>query len=370
MTAQASGVGSNGTAYTKYAYGDLYGEADFHMPACQIAGSDYADAADRVRGCELLGLADLDTGSERVRDRIAGYLTSLVDMGVKGFRIDAAKHMAPGDLDAILARVPGKPYYFLEVIDHGGEAIRADEYLTVGQGGATVDVTEFKYDVPDAFRGAAGRTPAGLRAMAEPGADLLPSDRAVVFVNNHDTQRAASLFYQDGAAYDLATAFMLAWPYGHPSLLSSYGFDRATAAGRDIGPPAEAPDCGAALAPATAKQGWLCEHRRPYVARLLAFRAATAGEAVTNWWDDGGQQIAFGRGARGFVAINNGAVPLQRTFTTGLPAGGYCDVYEGALGPSGCSGARVQVDAAGNADLTLAPASAIVLHVLQKEAPR
>src|SRR5204863_8087495 len=118
-------VGSNGTAFTKYAYGDLYGAADFHMPACAINGSDYADAPERVRNCELVGLADLDTASERVRDRIAGYLSALVDMGVAGFRIDAAKHVPPDDLDAILGRVHGDPYYFFEVIDHGGEAIHA-----------------------------------------------------------------------------------------------------------------------------------------------------------------------------------------------------------------------------------------------------
>jgi alpha-amylase len=368
MTAQPTGTGSAGTAFTKYAYGDLYGAADFHAPTCAIAGADYTDDADRVRRCELLGLADLDTGSERVRDRIAGYLTALVDSGVRGFRIDAAKHMAPADLDAILARVPGQPYYFLEVIDHGGEAISAAEYLSVGQGHATVDVTEFKYDVADAFRGAAGRTPAALRTLGVAEPDMLPSDRAVVFVNNHDTQRASSLFYQDGATYDLATAFMLTWPYGHPSLLSSYGFDRATNAGRSIGPPAEAPDCAGAPPPATAKAGWLCEHRRPYVARLLAFRAATAdAPEVTSWWDDGGQQLAFGRGAKGFVAINAGATELRRTFTTSLPAGTYCDVYGGAVAAGACTGARVQVDAAGAAELTVAPGSAIVLHVLQKE---
>ena len=30
-----------------------------------------------------------------------------------------------------------------------------------------------------------------------------------------------------------------------------------------------------------------------------------AAQAVTNWWDNGGDAIAFGRGAKGFVAINH-----------------------------------------------------------------
>jgi alpha-amylase len=351
MTAQPSGVGSNGTAFTKYAYGELFGMADFHAPACAIAGTDYLDAPMRVRDCELLGLADLDTASERVRDRIAGYLSGLVEMGVSGFRIDAAKHVPPADLAAILGRVTGETYYFLEVIDHGGEAIQSSEYLSTGAEGI-VDVTEFKYDVAGAFRGGGGRTLAGLRTLGDAGAGFLPSERAVVFVNNHDTQRADSLYYAHGAAYDLATAFMLAWPYGHPSLLSSYAFDRATPAGRSIGPPDAAPDCAAPAAP-TATAGWLCEHRRSYVAPLLAFRKAAAGEPVTDWWDDGANQIAFGRGAQGFVAINNSATELHRTFTTSLSPGMYRDVY---------GNTTAVVGAGGEVELTVAPTSAVILQ--------
>ena len=85
MTAQSSGVGSNGTAFTKYSYPNLYAAADFHMPPCTIAGSDYQDAPERVRTCELLGLADLDTSSEGVRAKIAGYLRRWSSWACAGF---------------------------------------------------------------------------------------------------------------------------------------------------------------------------------------------------------------------------------------------------------------------------------------------
>jgi alpha-amylase len=355
MTGQSSGTGSDGTAFTKYAYPELYDATDFHMPPCAIAGADYQDAPERVRRCELVGLADLDTSKEHVQDRVAGYLSSLAEAGVRGFRIDAAKHMDPADLQAILGRVSAaaRPFYYLEVIDYGGEAIHAADYLPL-----ETSLIEFRYTaVADAFKGAAAATLAGLPALVGDGAGLLPSDRAVVFVNNHDTQRGSSLYYADGAAYDLATVFMLAWPYGRPSLLSSYAFDRATGPGRDAGPPAEAPDCGAGAAAATAKSGWLCEHRRPYVAPLLALRKAAVGQPVTDWWDDGTNQIAFGRGATAFVVINNEPAPLHRTFTTSLAAGRYRDLYGG--GP-------VDVDATGTADITVAPQSAIVLQKDQR----
>ena len=45
---------------------------------------------------------------------------------------------------------------------------------------------------------------------------MLPSDKAQVFVSNHD-QRDANyvLTYRDGKLYQLANIFMLAWPYGY-----------------------------------------------------------------------------------------------------------------------------------------------------------
>src|SRR2546423_3207123 len=120
------GVGSNGTAYTKYSYPDLYTPSDFHAP-CTV--SNYQSAAN-VQDCELFGLPDLNTGLLSVRQKIAGYLISLARLGVAGFRIDAAKHIQQVELDQILAIVDSTltaegrpvPYYFLEVIGGAGEA--------------------------------------------------------------------------------------------------------------------------------------------------------------------------------------------------------------------------------------------------------
>jgi len=52
-----------------------------------------------VRHCDLSGLVDLDTGSTYVQTTIGNYLADMVSIGVKGFRIDAAKHMEPSDLE-------------------------------------------------------------------------------------------------------------------------------------------------------------------------------------------------------------------------------------------------------------------------------
>jgi len=374
MTGQASGTGSHGTVFQKYEYPGLYTAKDFHQPPCQIASSDYQTYPANVQECELLGLADLNTGDASVESKIAAYLADLVGLGVRGFRIDAAKHMAPADLDAILSRVasavgPNRiPYYFFEVIDYGGEAIHASDYFDVGRAsGSTVDVTEFRYStVGTTFLGANGEQ---LTALKDLGAAFMPGERAVVFTNNHDTQRAAAIYYNDAPYYDLATVFMLAWPYGYPSIMSSYAFDRATQAGRDQGPPSDgaghtAPVTCSSPDGTTPDGSWVCEHRARAAANMVLFRRATAATPnITDWWDDGVNQIAFGRGKLGFVVINREYAPLTRSFQTQMAEGRYCDVVGGDFSASGCSGQVVAVDAAGTASVTLAANSALAIHV-------
>ncbi len=386
-TAQASGTGSAGTKFTKYAYPDLYTQADFHTPACQIQDTDYATSAEHVQRCELVSLADLDTGSATVQGKLAAYLSDLLAIGVRGFRIDAAKHMAPADIAAFLAlvvpRADEKPYYFLEVIDYGGEAVHATDYLDVS-GGAELDITEFRYKgVGDAFLGRAAKKVSSLKLLSEQAWTLLPSDRAVTFIDNHDTQRGDANFYQDGAAHELATVFELAWPYGYPSVMSSYGFDRV--AGHDLGPPsdgagtthpayepgADAPSCVAGPYLKTTK-GYICEHRARSAANMVLFRKTAAGAAVQNEWDNGGNQLAFSRGDRGFVAINHEQTPLVQSLQTGLAAGKYCDVLSGdftagsGAGAAACSGTVVEVGADGTASLNVPADTAVALHVAAK----
>lgn len=48
-----------------------------------------------MRNCYLVGLTDLYGKLEYVRDMVAGYFNHLIQIGVAGIRIDAAKHMWP-----------------------------------------------------------------------------------------------------------------------------------------------------------------------------------------------------------------------------------------------------------------------------------
>jgi alpha-amylase len=372
MTA-GGGTGSNGTAYTKYSYPNLYSQADFHA-TCDV--NNYGSAAN-VQDCELLGLADLNTGAASVQQKIADYLVALARLGVAGFRIDAAKHMQPVELDAILDRVnqvlaaEGRPlpYWFAEVIDNGVEAVRREHYygLAYGTGGAA-DITEFRYrGVGDRFLGTGGQRLVDLKTFSVLAWNLMPSDKAVVFLENHDTQRNGGISYREPVAFRLANVWMLAQPYGYPSVMSSYAFDRTSTPGRDMGPPSTAGAtndvvCAASLEAAAAIGTWVCEHRDPVILRMVGFRRAVAGTEPNLWWDNGANAIAFSRGDRGFVAISRESAAVTATIPTGLPAGTYCDVLTGGKAGAGCAGTSVTVDAVGAVQLTLAANTAIAVH--------
>ncbi len=383
MTA-GSGTGSNGTVYTKYNYPGLYTQSDFHTP-CAV--TNYQDAAN-VQDCELLGLADLNTGLASVRQKIAGYLIGLAELGVAGFRIDAAKHIQPVELDSILGIVDrtltgeGRPvpYYFGEVSDYGGEAVHAADYfgLAYSSGGAA-DITEFKFrGVGDKFLGTGGQKLADLDPGGPAGAQfsaqawgLMPSNKAVVFLDNHDTQRSDGISYRDGNTYRLAAVWMLAQPYGYPSVMSSFAFDRSTQAGRDAGPPSDASGqtLGVACAPRieTAVVGqWVCEQRDPAIAAMVGFRRYVAGTDFANFSSDGANVIAFGRGDKGFVAINREAAAYHLLAATGLVAGTYCDLLTGGRSGNTCAGASVVVDTQGRIDYSLGANTAIAIDGASK----
>ncbi|WP_424215586.1 carbohydrate-binding module family 20 domain-containing protein [Streptomyces sp. BI20] len=329
-----SGVGTGGSPYTKYDYPGLYSGAD--MDDCRTAIADYRNRAD-VQNCELVQLADLDTAEPYVRDRIAGYLNDLLSLGVDGFRIDAAKHMPAADLAAIKSRLTRPDVYWKqEAIFGAGEAVDPAEYRGTG------DVQEFRFgrDLKRVFQ---NEKLAYLKNFGEAWG-YLPSAGASVFVDNHDTERGGdTLNAKDGRTYTLAQVFTLAWPYGAPDVHSGYAWTD-----KDAGPP----NGGAVTA--CGSDGWTCQHARPEIASMVGFRNATRGRAVTDWWDDGDDRIAFGRGSAGFVAVNHTGTALTRTYSTSLAPGAYCDVQ---------TGGQVTVAAGGALTATIAPESALAVHV-------
>ena len=110
--------------------------------------SDYTNA-DEVWNCRLSTMWDINTGSDRVQNIQAEYLAHLWEDGVRGFRIDSAKHMDPNDIASIKRKFMTKAGitdeqsfpWSQEVIYHNGESEKfaPERYEKNGQ------VTEFSY---------------------------------------------------------------------------------------------------------------------------------------------------------------------------------------------------------------------------------
>lgn len=345
-----------------------YSVTNFH-PACALV--DFNDA-NQVRNCELVGLHDLNQTVEDTRDKIVGYLNHLINLGVGGFRVDAAKHIWPNDLKIIYDRLnnlntsfgfeaKSDPFIYQEVADSGHEAVSKNEYTFAS-------VAEFRYasELVASFTGKDDLR--WLKGFGESWS-LLPSHLAVVFINNHDTQRGDDILtYKNRRNYILAQAFSLAHPYGIKRVMSSFAFER-----NDQGPPSDQNDN--ILSPsfdsnAQCTNGWVCEHRWHEISSMIEFLNVVEGENISSWWDNGKNQIAFSRGSKGFIVFNLDANDIKDvSVPTDLKDGKYCDIISGwMVDGKSCSGRTIEV-ASGKVLINLSHDDTLLViaaHVNQK----
>jgi len=145
----------------------------------------------------LVGLCDLNSEDEYVRQRIADYFTDILGMGFSGFRIDAAKHISPENLAQIFSKfkknlgggeLPDDFFTYLEVI-LGGEK----DLLMCNDG-----VYNFGKSFENAMR-AAGLSDGDVSKVKIWSSDypkefpicgswLIPSEREVAQLECHDDQ--------------------------------------------------------------------------------------------------------------------------------------------------------------------------------------
>ena len=345
-------VGVGGSKYdaANQSYPDAgYTKDDFH----QIDKSIFTyRKADIVWNYRLVGLLDLDTSKPHVQQTLGNYFAKLLKMGVSGFRVDAVKHIPPNDMKAIKKAVadaagmnPENIWWMQETIGdaNGAKENQPDKYLETGE----VDEFEYSYRLRNYFSGSIDN----LKHITD---GLIPNKNAAIFVTNWDTERdnvTSVLTYKDGKMYELANAFMLAYPYGTPNIYSGYNFDQ-----RDEGAPGatetSVPDvtCGKG-------SKWQCAQRWTSIRGMIGFYNAVNGTKVTQWQDDEGNNIAFSRGNKGFLAINNDDKLTQVSYKTTLPDGEYCNVYA-----SQTCDATVVVNG-GKVETTIGAHEAVALHV-------
>ncbi|MGW3042150.1 carbohydrate-binding module family 20 domain-containing protein [Kitasatospora sp. NPDC001159] len=335
-----------------------YTSADFHSSPANCPNADMSiqdwNNQTQVQECDLSNLEDLYTETAHVRSTEAGYLNSLVSLGVDGFRMDAAKHINQADMAAVLSQVNNttwtgsRPYVYQEVIPGSSGNLAPGAFESNGS------VIEFTYarDLKSQFTG----NIANLKSFGQSWG-LEPAASSTSMVTNHDTERDGStLNYKSGAPYILANEFELAWGYDVPQVYASFTWTNS-----DDSPPS---DSNGFVTNTNCSSGWFCTDQYQGIANMVGWHNAVAGQSVGNWYDDGTNFVSFSRGNRGWIAINNESSAKTVTVETGLAAGTYCDIIHGNLTVStgACSGPTVTVGTNGTATVTVPANDAVALY--------
>lgn len=185
---------------------------------------------------------------------------------------------------------------------------------------------------------------------------LVPSDKAMVFLDNHDSQRdgSSSLTYQDRELYYVVSSFMLAFPYGFAKVMSSFAFETG-----DQPPPSQSVHNVDGTVKCGGAHPWVCEHRRPIIANMVAWRR-TAGSAPITAWVADGDTLTFCRGPSACIAINLRQTTWETELAVTMPPGAYCDVIR-SDNSEDCP--AVHVGGNGRAVVQVPPLSVVAFHV-------
>ena len=271
MTGQGS-ISYGGVPYKPYDYPD-YDPDDFHYKAGECPSSDggIQDFNNKLQvfQCNLVGLEDLRTQTDYVRDSLADYLNKLIGYGVSGFRVDAAKHVGQDDLDAIYSRLKYtkdgfKPYWALEVFG-GGPGILSPQAFTRSGDVLGLDAARQIFNAFKSYEANHVGSLATLEVFGT-GSGLTSSKKTLSFVTNHDTDRNAGeyLGHKDGARFILANEWLLAQGYGSPQIYSSFEWTT-----RDDSPPANA--AGLITDANCSNRAWICDHRNAGIVGMIGW---------------------------------------------------------------------------------------------------
>ena len=112
---------------------------------------------------------------------------------------------------------------------------------------------------------------------------------------------------------------------------------------------------------------WVCEHRWGPIANMVAWRNAVGTADIANWQTGTGDQIAFSRGGKGFIALNRGSSSWTATLQTGMAAGTYCNIIGDVDADIVSSCKTITVSSSGTVTITVPPLYAAAIHVNAKK---
>ncbi|KAK3751236.1 hypothetical protein RRG08_023993 [Elysia crispata] len=315
-------VGYNGSVYnaTTLDYpGVPFNANHFHTEDdCSNPRLSPSSSPSDMQKCWALGYPDLDQANPYVRDTLINLLNKFISMGVSGFFLTNAIHIAPEDLLAILDQVHdvtvgGRPYMAYEIVNTLQSSIDPRWFYPIGR------VTDYSMSEVLGKAILEDQDLSGLCLLLNSStvlipreyASVLPAQQAVVFVHDVNYQRGISLggvkvvTYKDPEYYKLALSFMFATGYGIPKVMSSYDFMK-----NDQGPPIDdegeilevsqktGQDCG---------NGWICEHRFPDVEYMITFNSMFRDQEINNCKSEK-TKVSFSRGDKGHYWATLGPV--------------------------------------------------------------
>ncbi|CCN34718.1 Alpha-amylase [Vibrio nigripulchritudo SO65] len=270
-------------------YGDLshnqYSSADFHPAGC-ITDWDNPGHVQYWRLCGPngdTGLPDLEV-NPWVIDQQRQYLAALKSMGVKGFRVDAVKHMSLHHINQIFTpQTSANMHIFGEVITGSGQGDSSyDGFLVPYLNGTNHSA----YDFPlfSSIRRAFSYN-GSMTLLHDPKAygQALESTRAITFTVTHDIPNNADFRHQilDPKDEELAYAYVLGRDGGVPLIYS------------DELPDSEDQDNGR----------WANVWNDSTMVKMLSFHNTMQGQAMTMVHSDQ-CTLLFKRGKQGVVGIN------------------------------------------------------------------
>lgn len=275
-------------------FGDLgsgiFGGGDFNPANCI---SDYNDVW-QVQNWRMCGgggdtgLPDLNPNNWVVTQQ-RSYLTALKNMGVKGFRIDAAKHMTAYHLNQIFtSTIKTNMYLFGEIITSGGSGnVEYDRFLSP----YLRDTNHNAYDFPlfQHIRQAFG-VGGSMSSLVDPQAvgQSIDRFRAVTFTVNHDVPLNSGFrgWIMDATDEKLAYAYIMGRDGGKPLIFSD--------------------------TTGTDGNRWVNAYKASHIAQMIKFHNKVQGQGMEVVAHNS-CAILFRRGEEGIVGINK--CGSQQNFT-------------------------------------------------------
>jgi alpha-amylase len=197
-----------------------FNDKKYFHDRCSIVYND--NNRDKELICWIGDLPDLNQSIDHVRDVHKAHLKKLLDLGIGGFRFDAAKHMPHDIVKEYIKFIDdnsnGNAWNYLEVIDDNDT--KAEDYNDI----AAVEDFKLYRSMKSGFE-----LSGDLRTFPP---EAVPDSRSVTFGENHDTinyLKSASglLFHKDAISphddrsdAQLASAFVLARESGTPLIFN------------------------------------------------------------------------------------------------------------------------------------------------------